>query len=131
MTSAELKYLTAIKSLCTGSEGISLTDISVKVGVSKVSVYRAVEHLEKGGYVERDEKNKVVITPYGIGCLEEYTTIVMWLGEHFEKHCNVSKCVAYEDAVGAVCAISDQCRRGIFEHMNKAMAQSHDDKGET
>ena len=65
MTSAELKYLLAIEELYDGKIGIKLTTIAAKINVTKVSVYRAMERLEKNGYIRHDEKNKVVINTYG------------------------------------------------------------------
>ena len=53
MTSAELKYLNAINELYDGTAGIKLTSIATKMNVTKVSVYRAVERLEKHGYIMR------------------------------------------------------------------------------
>lgn len=58
MTTAELRYLIATDELCGGTCGVKLTEIAEKVNVSKVSVYRAVERLEKNGYVERNEKTR-------------------------------------------------------------------------
>lgn len=113
MTAAEYKYLLAIDELYDGTGGIKLTAIALKMGVSKVSVYRAVERLEKGGYVNRDEKNKVVITEFGFQKLEEYRAMVDWLGNHLEHHCHVAGDIAYRDAIGAVCAMSEESHRKL------------------
>ena len=123
MTAAELRYLIATDELYDGTIGVKLTEIASRTGVSKVSVYRAVERLEKGGYVKRDEKNKVVLTKYGKEQLNEYMIIINWLCNHLERHCNVSKETAYQDAIGASCAMSDESRHGFFDFFNKGGKQ--------
>ena len=124
MTSAELKYLIAIDELYNGERGIKLTDIAQKMSVSKVSVYRAVERLERGGYVERDDKNKVVMTEHGKAQLEEYKVLTGWLACHLEHHCGVSGDIAYKDAIGAVCAMSDESRDGLFKFIRSVCKNS-------
>lgn len=114
MTSAELRYLLAINDLYDGTGGIKLTAIAAKMGVSKVSVYRAVERLEKSGYVERDDKNKVVITETGDEQLAKYKILINWLSHHLAVHCSVSRDIADCDAIGAICAMSDESRYGLW-----------------
>ena len=79
MTSAELKYLIAISKLYDGTKGIKLTDVADKTGVSKVSVFKAVERLEQEGCIQRDAKNKVIITQYGYEQLEKHNILIRWL----------------------------------------------------
>ena len=94
MTAAELKYLTAINELYDGTIGIKLTSIAEKMGVTKVSVYRAAERLEKNGYIARDKKNKVIMTEDGYDQLEKYTVLIEWLSGHLQKNCKVSHEIA-------------------------------------
>ena len=115
MTSAELRYLIAIHALYHGEIGVKLTEIAAKMGVSKVSVYRAVERLEKSGYVQRDEKNKVVMTEKGVTVLREYMVIVNFIRTHLEDHCGTPAEIAYHDALGVACAFSDISRGKIAE----------------
>ena len=122
MTSAELKYLIAIDELYNDNSGIKLTDIGSKLNVTKVSVYRAAERLERGGYIRRDEKKKITMTELGYSQLAEYMTIIRWLGTHLEFHCNVPKEVAYRDAGGVVCAMSDESRHGLAEFIKSSSA---------
>lgn len=119
MTSAELKYLIAINELYNGTVGIKLTSIAAKMNVTKVSVYRAVERLEKSGYIRRDEKNKVVMTEYGCEQLENYCTLIKWLSNHLCRNCKVSEEIAYQDAIGAACSFSDESRRNLGEFIKK------------
>lgn len=57
MSASMLKYLIAADSLCDGENGVSLTALALKAGVTKVSAYRAVDRLETDGYlVARKQK---------------------------------------------------------------------------
>lgn len=115
MTAAELRYLIAIDDLYDGKNGVKLTDIASKVCVSKVSVYRAVERLEKSGYVERNDKNKVILREYGKNQLSDYMEIIDFIRIHLEKQCGTPQDIAYNDALGAACAFSDVSREKITE----------------
>ena len=119
MTSAEFRYLIAINELYDGTVGIKLTSIAEKMSVTKVSAYKAAERLEKNGYIKRDEKNKVVMTEYGYDQLGKYETLIKWLWAHLEKNCGVSPDIAYSDAIGAVCAFSDESRTALAEFIEK------------
>ena len=119
MTTAELRYLIATDELCDGTCGVKLTEIAEKVNVSKVSVYRAVERLEKNGYVERNEKNKVVLTEHGKKQLSDYTEIMAFVIAHLVSRCGTPEDIAYNDALGVVCALSD-ISRGSVANMLKS-----------
>ncbi|MBQ8498139.1 MAG: helix-turn-helix domain-containing protein [Clostridia bacterium] len=119
MTVAELRYLIAIDALCEGENGVKLTEIAAKMGVTKVSVYRAVERLEKNGYVRRNEKNKVIMTESGTLFLEEYMVIVRFIRAHLEQNCGTPAETAYQDALGVACALSDISRGSIAACMKK------------
>ena len=114
MTSAELKYLIAIEELYDGINGVKLTDIAAKVNVSKVSVYRAVERMDKNGHVERNDKNKVVLTDLGKKELIVYKKTLCFFEEQLEKICDISKDVAYADSLCLACALSDISREKIL-----------------
>lgn len=120
MTSAEFKYLVAINELYNGTAGIKLTAIAEKMNVTKVSVYRAAERLEKNGYIKRDDKNKIVLTEFGYERFEEYNMLVDWLCAHLQVKCKVSAEIAYTDAIGAVCAFSEESRTALAEFIAKA-----------
>lgn len=122
MTSAELRYLISISELSVGENGVKLTAIAVKMKVSKVSVFRVAERLEKGGYVRRDEKNRVVMTGYGYEQLLQYRLMIGLLGNHLEYHCGVPGNVVYRDTIGAACAMSDQSRHGLTEFIKSQKA---------
>ena len=126
MTSAELKYLMAIDALYDGAAGIKLTAIASKMNVSKVSVYRAAERLEKNGYIRRDERNKVVINPYGYEQLEKYRILTQWISDHLREKCGVSADIAYNDAIAAACEFSDESRCAIAAFVGKNKEDAND-----
>ena len=113
MTAAELRYPIAINDLCDGTVGVKLTEIAEKTGVTKVSVYRAVERLEKSEHVKRNEKNKVIMTEKGIRELSEYMVIVNFIRNQLEFHCGTPEEIAFQDALGAAAALSDISRRHV------------------
>ena len=117
MTVAELRYLIAIDEIHkeTGI-GVKLTDIATKMGVSKVSVYRAAERLEKNGYAARDEKNKVIITELGAKQLRDYMVIIEYIRKALEIGCGTPSEMAYQDAIGVVCALGEHSRSKIAEY---------------
>ena len=115
MTVAELRYLIAVDALYDGENGVGLTEIATKMGVTKVSVYRAVERLERTEYLKRDEKNKVVMTEKGKEVLSEYMIIINFVRNHLECHCGTPAEIAYQDALGAAAAFSDISRKKIIE----------------
>ena len=126
MTSAELKYLMAIDGLYDGTVGIKLTAIAAEMNVSKVSVYRAAERLERNGYIRRDEKNKVVINPSGYEQLEKYNILIGWISSHLREKCGVSADVAYHDAIGAACEFSEESRNAIAAFANRQKEGTND-----
>ena len=115
MTSAELRYLIAVDDLDGGEDGVRLVSIAAERGVSKVSVYRALERLEKNGYIERNDKNRVVITDFGKSQLSEYRQIIHFITSHLSEQCGISTEEAYSDALGATCAFGDKSRARIVE----------------
>ena len=126
MTSAELKYLIAINELYSGKAGIKLTEIAAKMGITKVSVYKAAIRLENSGYIKRDEKNKVVMTDYGYEQLEKYNVLIGWLSNHLQIKCGVSSETAHTDAIGAACAFSDESRTALAEFIERAKEKQND-----
>ncbi|MBQ8568452.1 MAG: hypothetical protein IJ446_04465 [Oscillospiraceae bacterium] len=114
MTVSELKYLMAINELYDGSVGIKLVSIADRMKISKVSVYKTVVKLDEKGYVKRDENNKVIMTAQGHEQLELYNKLIGYLYEHFRYNCNISAETAYNDAVSAVCALSDESRQALI-----------------
>ena len=130
MTLAELRYLIATSGLDDGKNGVKLTDIAEMVGVTKVSVYRAIERLEKSEYIKRNEKNKVVMTEKGKTTLAEYMVTVNFLRKHLEERCGTPGEVAYHDALGAACAISDISRRKIAEFTEREETTNITKRGE-
>ena len=125
MTSAELRYLIAISELYDGTTGIRLTAIAGKMGVTKVSVFKAAERLEQDGCIRRDARNKVVLTMRGYEQLEKYNVLIGWLSGHLERNCKVPAEVARHDAQGAVCAFSEESINALSEFIRKER-EKHD-----
>lgn len=126
MTSAELRYLMAIDELYDGTAGVRLTAIADRMNVTKVSVFKAAERLEQEGCTQRDEKNKVIITQKGYEQLKKYDMLIAWLGGHLERNCRVPADIARRDAMGAVCAFSEESVRALTEFIAMEREKKHD-----
>lgn len=126
MTSSGLSYLMAIDELYSGEKGVKLTAIAEKTGVTKVSVFRAAKLLEQEGCIMRDEKNKVRITEHGYQQLEKYRVLTAWLSSHLEKNCKVPREIAERDAVGAVCAFSQESITVLSSFIEQERKRKHD-----
>lgn len=113
MTSAELKYLIAISELYDGVAGVSLTAAAEKMQVTKASAHKSVMRLEQCGYIRHNEKNKIIVTESGYERLEKYGMLIGWLTGHLQKNCHVSADIAKNDAIGAVCAFSEESIQGL------------------
>lgn len=120
MTSAELKYLSTVNDLDQGVNGVRLTDIGKKNGSIKGYVYRAMERLEKSGYIKRDENNRIAILERRKNELMIYMKLIEFISKHLEIHCNTPNDIAYNDAIGVVCALSDESRNGIARFLKQA-----------
>ena len=116
MTSSELRYLITINKLCCGDMPVSLMKIAAEMKVSKVSVYKAVERLGKDGRVERTNR-KVIITDKGKAILGEYMLMINFLCSHLTLHCVHDEAIAFNDAINAVCVLSDTGRDGIVTYL--------------
>lgn len=115
MSSSMLKYLIAAESLCNDENGVSLTALALKTGVSKVSAYRAVDRLETGGYLVRDDKKKIFLTRKGVESLRTYMREVYVLRDVFMKICKLSRNAAYHEALRAVGALSGKSLEALTD----------------
>lgn len=59
------EYLEAIYSLSLERPEVRITDVSLKLGLSKPSVNRAVNALKNAGLVYHEPYGDVILTPYG------------------------------------------------------------------
>ena len=97
MSASMLKYLIAADSLCDGENGVSLTALALKAGVTKVSAYRAVDRLETDGYLSRESKKKIVLTKKGVDSLRTYMREVYVLRDALMQICKLPRNVAYHE----------------------------------
>ena len=118
MTVSELKYLMAVKEFADDGGGAKMASLSRSMSVSKVSVYHGMERLEEKGYIERCGK-KIVLTSAGRDVLEEYALLIGFMCRHLALHCGTPESIAKVDAIGAVCALSDVSRRGVYNFIKE------------
>ena len=123
MSSSELRYLIASSELAGQLECVKQTDVANKLHVSKVSTYNAMERLRDKGFIEKNER-KIVLTKRGEEILSEYMTIIRFITMHLSLHCGTPKDQAYEDALNATCAFSDETRNGVANFIKSGMKGS-------
>ena len=69
MTYSEFRYLWNVREV--EKDNVSrLRDITNVMTVTKVSVFRALERLEKSGYVQKNKDRKIYLTEKGRGFFE-------------------------------------------------------------
>ena len=109
-------YLESIYVLSQKLNGVHSIDISEYMGYSKPSVSRAVGLLKKGGYIQIDEENHIILTESGLEIAEKIyerhtllTATLMNLG--------VPEEIALRDACKMEHAISDESLEAIRRHM--------------
>lgn len=120
MSSSELRYLIAAHALAEKKPVVKQTDIANQLRVTKVSAYNAVERLREKGLIEKNER-KIVLTERGQELLDEYMTIIRFISMHLSLHCGTPKEQAYDDALNATCAFSDQTRNGVANFIKSGM----------
>lgn len=118
MTVSELKYLIAIRKFDGREEnkGAKMSAVARELGVSKVSVYHGMERLGEKGYIERCAK-RIVLTQAGRTVLEEYDLLIGFMRSHLALHCGTPEDIAQNDAIGAVCALSDISRKSVCDYV--------------
>ncbi len=119
MTSAELRYIIAVDELYGGGRGARLTDVALKMGVTKVSVYKMFERLECRGLMERNALNRIFLTDSGRAELAVNMFCIDYIGKAIEKFCRMKYTEAFKEAVNTVCALSEPCRAALFGYLKE------------
>lgn len=96
-----------------------LKDITNVMTVTKVSVFRALERLEKGGYVQKSKDRKIYLTEKGRGFLKEYEQAIFFLKEKMLQFAGIEEDTAEEEAMRIVCVLSDESRGKIVRAWQK------------
>ena len=115
MSASMLKYLIAADSLCDGENGVSLTALALKAGVTN----RAVDRLETDGYLSRESKKKIVLTKKGVDSLRTYMREVYVLRDALMQICKLPRNVAYHEALKAVGALSGRSIEALTDFFEK------------
>ena len=113
MTASELKYLIAANELSDNGNGARMAAMAQRLNVSKVSVSRAVEKLIASGYLYQSGK-KILLTKKGIEEITDYLIVIDLIGSKLQRHCNILKETAFDEAIGAACALGDESRKRVL-----------------
>ena len=112
MTYSEFRYLWQVGRLASGG-AVRLRDVTNAMTVSKVSVFRAVERLERAGYVDKSRERKIRLTEKGQKILEEYRYAMRCLQERLLAPLGFAEDRAEEEAMRLVSALSEKVRKQI------------------
>lgn len=118
MTCSEFGYLWKIGDIAK-RKIVRLKDITAEMNVTKVSVFRAVERLERNGYVEKKGDKGITITDNGRQLLEEYSKAIMFIKEKLICVVTVNGRAAEEEAMRIVCVLSNESRGMIVRAWQK------------
>ena len=80
----------------------------------------ALERLKEKGYIEKADR-KVALTEKGKEILNEYMTIIDFISAHLALRCGTPRERAYDDALNATCAFSDETRNGVARFIRAGM----------
>ena len=128
MSAAELRYMIATDSL--GGEGVRLTDIANKMGVTKVSVYRMSERLTEMGFMTRCAQSRIALTEKGKNLLCEYMLCIEFICKKLECACRTPSNVAFYEAVNMICAVGDYSRGALVRCLHEKLKGETDGKTE-
>ena len=118
MTYSEFRYLWNVREV--EKDNVArLKDITNVMTVTKVSVFRALERLEKGGYVQKSKDRKIYLTEKGRGFLKEYEQAIFFLKEKMLQFAGIEEDTAEEEAMRIVCVLSDESRGKIVRAWQK------------
>lgn len=113
MTKSEYKYLSEIYENGRLDGKVCVARIAERVGVSDVSVYKAMDKLRKKGYIAADGKYALV-TPQGKSILSEYERLIAYVTKQLTDKYGLTVNEAKEDARGVICALSEKSRKAIM-----------------
>ena len=123
MTYSEFRYLWNVREV--EKDNVArLRDITNVMTVTKVSVFRALERLEKGGYVQKNNERKIFLTEKGRVFLEEYEQAIFFLKQKLLAYAGFEDCMAQEEAMRLVCVLSDESRKMIVRAWQKREGKS-------
>ena len=118
MNKSEYFYLTEIEKSNKYGGKVRVAEIAEYLGVSDVSVYKAIRRLGEKGYVT-DEGKYAFLSIKGKNTLKEYNKIVFYIAKQLTEKCGHSVYEAEDEAVGIACALSEKSRKAILLLVSK------------
>ncbi len=126
MTYSELNYMRSVKRLSDG-DGTRMCDMSGQMSVSRVSVFRAVERLEKGGFLTKDRNRRITLTEKGEETLGKYEIVIGFLVKKLVEVVGFGVHESEEEATRIACVLSDVSLERISNE-EKKRAGKHEAK---
>ena len=113
MIKSDYFYLNEIEKSNKCGGKVRVAEIAGYLGVSHVSVYKAIRRLGEKGYVT-DEGKYAFLSIKGKKTLEEYNKIIFHIAQQLLEKCGHSVYEAEDEAVGIACALSEKTRKAIL-----------------
>lgn len=123
MTYSELNYMRSVKRLSDG-DGTRMCDMSGQMSVSRVSVFRAVERLEKGGFLTKDQNRRITLTEKGEETLGKYEIVIGFLVKKLVEVVGFGVHESEEEATRIACVLSDVSLERISNEEKKRTVEA-------
>lgn len=113
MTASELKYSIAAKQPNERGDGAKMAAIAVRSGVSKVSVYPSGRAFDRKRTL-LPKRQKSTFDRKGAAEIADYLTVMDFIGYKLQRHCDTPKEKAFDEAIGAACALGEESRNKVL-----------------
>ncbi len=123
MTYSELNYMRSVKRLSDG-DGTRMCDMSGQMCVSRVSVFRAVERLEKGGFLTKDRNRRITLTEKGEETLGKYEIVIGFLVKKLVEVVGFGVHESEEEATRIACVLSEVSLERISNEEKKRTVEA-------
>lgn len=105
-------------------DGTRMCDMSGQMSVSRVSVFRAVERLEKGGFLTKDRNRRITLTEKGEDTLGKYEIVIGFLVKKLVEVVGFGVHESEEEATRIACVLSDVSLERISNEEKKRTVEA-------
>lgn len=119
LSTSQEDYLKEIYLMDLKGKEVRVTDIALKLGISKPSVNKAVNLLKQMGYISHEHYGSIELTPEGREIGREIAENFRIAGKFLNEVLGVSQEVAQQEAHGMEHVISKGTRKKMKKFMKK------------
>jgi ferrous iron transport protein A len=118
MTKSEVKYLIALYELAAIEKSIKQSNLADKLGLTKVSVFKAIENLSYKKCVKKESNGKIMLTEKGKEIAEKYILCSERVSQLIIECLGCRANRGKKDSLAIVCAMSDENINKLYENVN-------------